>query len=375
LALAQRVTENLHQQWNQAVEKFGASPVLCSSFLSGLGLTVLPSHIADEFFFPISTGPNEILSCPSCGYVSRRELADMRKKILDEETPLPIEEVSTPDCSTIESLAAFLHIPKEKTAKALMYTRLSDGKFVFAIVRGDMQLSEAKLRQRVGEVRPATADEITAAGAVAGYASPIGLRDALVVVDDLIPRSPNLAAGANRSGFHLKNVNYPRDFQAQLVADLILPRSGDACPECGAPLELRTAETLASAGQIHFDRLLLPLAETHHDEKGLTLPKGAAPFDVYLMHIPGKTIDTSIETGHVYAQLTAAGISVLYDDRAERAGVKFNDADLVGCPIRITIGERTLQNNMAEIKARRAAENRQVTLAEIIEACRNENSL
>lgn len=373
IALAQHVTENLRRQWNALAAKFGASPELCGSFLSGLGLTVLPSRTADEFFFPISTGTDEILSCPACGYASRRELAEMRKKPLNEEAPLPMEQVATPECSTIESLAAFLHIPKEKTAKALMYTRLSDGKFVFAIVRGDMQLSEAKLRQHVGQVRPATAAEITGAGAVAGYASPIGLADAFVVVDDLIPQSSNLAAGANRSGFHLTHVNYPRDFQAQLVADVILPRSGHACPECGAPLELRTAETLASDGQIQFDKLLLPLAETHHDEKGLTLPKGAAPFDVYLMHLPSKTMDTSVETANVYAQLTAAGISVLYDDRNERAGVKFNDADLIGCPVRVTIGERTLQNEMAEIKARRATENRQVALSEIVEACHNEN--
>lgn len=366
LELAKLVLQNLRQRWNDLSGKFDPSPGLTKSYLSGLGLIVISSRTADEFFFPISTGADEILTCPACGYASRRELASARKKAFSDEAPLAVEQVATPDCSTIESLATLLHIPKEKTAKALMYTRLSDGKFVFIIVRGDMQLSEAKLRQHIGEVRPATATEIVGAGAVAGYASPIGIRDALIVVDDLIPHSPNLAAGANITGFHLKNVNYPRDFQAELVADVTLPRNGDACPECGAPLELRAAETLASAGEIRFESLLLPLAETHLDDKGLTLPRGVAPFDVYLMNVPGKTMDTSLGAGNIYTRLKAAGVAVLYDDRPERAGVKFNDADLIGCPVRVTVGERTLQNDMAEIKPRRAAESRQVALAEIL---------
>ena len=372
LALAQQVLENLRKGYDALTAKFEASAELSKSFLTGLGLRVIPSSTADAFFYPINAGTDEILLCTTCGYASLREIASARKQVFSAEAPLPVEQVATPDCSTIESLAAFLHIPKEKTAKALMYTRLSDGKFVFIMMRGDMQLSEAKLRQRIGEVRPSNAAEIAAAGAVAGYASPIGIRDALVVVDDLIPRSPNLAAGPNISGFHLKNVNHPRDFQAQLIADVTLPRSGDACPECDAPLELCAAETLAHGGAIHFDRLLLPLAETHYDEKGLTFPKTIAPFDIYLMNVPGKMMDTSLEAETVYASLKAAGISVLYDDREARAGVKFNDADLIGCPIRITLGERSLQNGMAEWKARCASENQQVALTEIISTVRNQ---
>ncbi len=369
LELAQRVLENLRAHYAVLVSRFNASPELNKSFLAGLGLRVVST--AEECFFETNTGANEILRCADCGYTARRELAQVHKKPFSNEAPLPVEQVATPNCSTIDSLAGFLGIAKEQTAKALLYTRLADGKFIFVIVRGDMQLSEAKLRQRIGEVRPATATEITAAGAVAGYASPVGIANALIVVDDLIPRSPNLAAGANISGFHLKNVNIPRDFQADMVMDVVLPRSGDACPDCGSPLELRAVETLSSGAAIRLDSLLLPLAETHHDEKGLTLPKAIAPFDVHLMNIPGKMIDTALEAEKIYAQLQTAGISVLYDNREERAGIKFNDADLIGCPLRITLGERNFEQGLVEIKHRRAAENQQVPLDAVLTVVTN----
>lgn len=372
LELAQCVLENVRKHYERMAGKFDPTPELIKSFFLGLGLRVVSSSISDEFYFPIVSGPDEILLCPACGYASRREIADLRKKPVPAEAALPVEKVYTPDCSTIESLAGFLHIPKEKTAKALMYTRLSDGKFVFIILRGDMQLSEEKLRRLIGEARPATESEIAASGAVAGYASPVGLNDeALVVVDDMIPHAPNLVAGANEAGYHFKNINYPRDFQADLIADVVLPRDGDACLECDSALELRTAEMLSANAEIHFDKLLLPLAEVHHDEKGLTLPASIAPFDVYLMNVPGKLLDTALEAENLYTRLAEAGVSVVYDDRNERAGVKFNDADLIGCPIHITVGERGLQNGMVELKARNAVENRLLSPDSILEEMGN----
>jgi prolyl-tRNA synthetase len=371
LELARLVLDNVRKLHEGMAGKFGPAPELVKAFFSRLGLQGIASRTADEFYFPIASGADEIVLCSACGYAARRATAGLRKKPYDAAEALPIEKVHTPDCSSIESLAHFLHIPKEKTAKALMYTRLSDGRFVFIVVRGDMQLSEAKLRERIGDVRLATESEIAASGAVAGYASPVGLRDALIVVDDLIPHSPNLVAGANEAGYHLMNVNIPRDFQADLIADVILPRSGAACPECAAPLEVCAAETLSSGAEIYFDRLLLPLAEAHHDEKGLTWPVSVAPFDVYLMNVPGKLMDTASEAENLYARLREAGVSVLYDDRDERAGVKFNDADLIGCPIRITVGERGLQNGMVELKMRRAAENQLISMADVIDIIKN----
>jgi len=326
-------------------------------------LTTLGNEI--ETFFPITSGDFEVAHCPSCKYTERLELAQLKKFALPQEAELPLEKIATPDCNTIEALANLLNIPKEKTAKALMYTRLSDNKFVFVVVRGDMQMSEAKLKAQVGDIRLATAEEILNFGAAAGYASPVGLKDALIVVDDLIPQSQNLVAGANETGYHLLNTNYRRDYSAEIVADLIQAKAGDACVQCGNPIEVHSATFLATRSEINSENILLALAESHHDEKGLAIPHPAAPFDVYLMHVPGKELDTRSKADEIYNSLTTADISVLFDDRDERAGVKFNDADLIGCPIRVTVGEKGLRDGMVELKPRKVKENQLVPIDEI----------
>jgi prolyl-tRNA synthetase len=336
------------------------------AFLSHLSLAMLRSD--EETFFPIATGSLELAHCPSCGYTDRLELARFAKHPLpQQEAQLPLEKVLTPDCHTIEALADFLNVPEEKTAKALMYTRIPDNKFIFVVVRGDMQLSEAKLKRQVGEVRTATVDEIERSGAATGYASPIGLEGALIVVDDLIPHSQNLVAGANEAGYHFRNTNYGRDYSADLVADLIQAKAGDPCLRCGETLSIVSAAPLAARSGFHFENILLALAEGHHDEKGLTLHHPAAPFDVYLMHLPGRETDTRSKAHEIYATLQNMGTSVLFDDRDERAGVKFNDADLMGCPIRLTVGEKALQEGMVELKFRTEKDNQRVAIEDVVE--------
>jgi len=330
-------------------------------------LTFAFFHNDHETYFPLSTASIEVIHCGACNYTQRLELAQFKKAIFQQEEKLPTEKVSTPDCGTIDALANFLNIPKEKTAKALMYTRTSDHQFVFVVVRGDMTLSEAKLRNAIGEVRMATADEIANAGAAAGYASPVGLKNALIVVDDLIPQSPNLAAGANETGYHLLNTNCGRDYSPAITMDLIQAKAGDGCVNCGNPLSIFSALVLATRSEFNFENILLALAETYHDDKGLTFPKSAAPFDVHLMHIAGKQLDTRAKAEEIYNDLQNAGVTVLFDNRDERAGVKFNDADLIGCPIRITIGEKALQNGMVELKLRNEKENKLISLEKIIE--------
>lgn len=335
------------------------------SFLSHLSLPTISND--EETFFPIASGSMEVAHCPSCKYTERLELAGFAKTPLPQEERLPLEKVLTPDCHTIEALAHFLGVPKEKTAKALMYTRVTDNKFIFVVVRGDMQLSAAKLKQHVGDIRIATAEEIERSGAAAGYASPVGLKDALIVVDDLIPQSQNLVAGANETGYHLRNTNYGRDYSAEIVADLIQAKAGDACINCGNPLAVLSATSLATRKDFVFENILLALAETHYDDKGLTLPHPAAPFDVYLMHLPGKEMDTRTKAEEIHNMLQGSGIPVLFDDRDERAGVKFNDADLMGYPIRVTVGEKALKEGMVELKPRTEKDNQRVPVEAIIE--------
>ena len=298
------------------LEKLSAD--LGTSFFSALDIPLISNE--EETFYPLKTGALEVIHCSACGYTARSEFALFKKSITLTEDPLPIEKVETPECDTIEDLAKFLGVPKEKTAKALLFTRQSDSKLVFAVVRGDMQLSEAKLKKQVGDVKLAYYDEIEAAGAVPGYAAPIDLENTLIIVDDLIPDSPNLVTGANEDGYHLQHVNYGRDYIAEIVADLVQTEEGNVCANCGKSLSLVSADLLASNGTFYFDKILHALAESHHDDNGLTLPYHGAPFDVYLMYIPGKTMDIGSVAAELYEDLQKAGVSVLMDDRDGRAG-------------------------------------------------------
>jgi prolyl-tRNA synthetase len=291
--------------------------------------------------------------------------------------------------ATIEALAAFLNVTKARTAKAVfMVATLPDGqgqvdRFVFALVRGDMEVNETKLANalKAKELRPAREDEIAAVGAVPGYASPVGLRDVLVVVDDIIPASPNLVGGANAAGYHMLNLNYGRDYTAAIVADIAAAGEGDACPVCGAALRTSRGVEVgnifklgtrysAALGATFLDqdgkqqpvimgsygigsgRLLACVAEAHHDANGLLWPITVAPYHVHLVLLPDASGQAAAVAGQLYADLQAVGVEVLYDDRDERPGVKFKDADLIGLPLRLTVSERSLKQGGLELKRR-----------------------
>ena len=268
---------------------------------------------------------------------------------------------------------------------------------MFAVVRGDMDLNETKLKRVLNAetVGPATEAEIRDMGAEPGYGSPVGLEGITVVVDDLIPRSPNLVAGANRPGYHTLNVNYGRDYEASIVADITLARSGDPCPECGRALRVERGIELASVAKLgqdlsramdatyldhdgtaqpmvmgryrlFADWFLAAVAEAHHDEHGLIWPPAVAPYDVYLMTLGKRSETVEAAAGRLYEALTSAALGVLFDDRDERAGVKFNDADLLGMPLRIVVGERGLKNGTVELKPRREAEVQVIPVDELV---------
>jgi prolyl-tRNA synthetase len=252
----------------------------------------------------------------------------------------------------------------------------------------------------VGEsgLTPATLEEIAAVGAVAGYGSPVGVHDAFIVVDESVRDAKNLVAGANKTGWHLKNVNLGRDFQADVVGDIASAEAGYLCPECGTPMtaeraieignifklgtrysQMLGANFLDANGQsnplqmgsygIGSGRAVASVVEQCYDEKGIVWPVAIAPYHVSLLSLgSADDAETVGAADRLYADLTAAGIEVLYDDRADRAGVKFNDADLIGNPVRLSVSPRTLKNGQAEIKARKESDAAFIPLADAVNA-------
>jgi prolyl-tRNA synthetase len=346
----------------RAVARLQQGPV--TGRLDSLGLLQLKTN-RGEIVIEDPAGDLAMLICRQCGYASATQAAQAAKTPPPPEDLLPIERVATPDCSTIEALAAYLEVPTSKTAKALLYARPSDAELVFAVIRGDMQLCEPKLEAITGKIQPASPDQIAEAGAVPGYASPIGLRRVFVIVDELIPASANLVAGANMDGYHLRNTNLGRDYRAHTVADLTLARPGDACRVCAHPLQSAVGFLVADQDGIRHGTVLEVMAEQNHDDRGLQFPVGGSAFDVYLLHLPSKETDTKGVAAELHQELEAAGIAVLLDDRDVRAGVKFNDADLIGCPMRVTIGERNLKERMVEFKRRSDTDFQTISLDEI----------
>jgi len=347
------------------------------------------------FIYLTPIGDETILLCNACGYRANRQVARFHKPPAAPEEPRPIEKVRTPACKSIEDLAKFLGVPTAHTAKAVFFMatipaeETTSEQFIFAVIRGDMELNETKLARVLGAraLRPATEEEIRAIGAVPGFASPLGIKgkgekEVLIVIDDSIQSSPNLVAGANETDYHLLNTNYPRDYAADLVTDLAAADDGHACPECGAPLQstrgievghiVQTGTRYSQAlgctfldrdGQqrpiqmgsceVDISRLLACIAEEHHDEQGLIWPVTVAPYHVHLVLLRGKGTPQAEEVANkLYTDLQNAGLEVLYDDRDESPGVKFNDADLIGLPVRVTVSERALTQSGVEIKLR-----------------------
>jgi len=350
---------------------------------------------AHEYMYLTPIGEDTLLICEECGYAANRQVANFKKKQPAQEKLKPIKKVATPDATTIADLAAFLDVPASRTAKAVFMTAEvaeSDALLlVFAVLRGDMTLNETKLAQAVNRagkgmvinLRPATDDEIRAVGAEPGYASPIGIEadTAVIIVDDLIPQSPNLVAGANEKDTHLLNTNYGREYTADVVADIAAAEEGALCPECGNPMAAQRGvevgnifklgtrysqalqatyvdqneqEHLIVMGSygIGVGRLMACIAEEYHDGFGLMWPISVAPYPVQLvlLHDKGGVAEPIADT--LYQDLRDAGIEALYDDRNERAGVKFNDADLLGMPLRVTVAKRSLEKGGVEFKRR-----------------------
>ena len=391
-------------------------PVLAVDSDSGM----MGGQQAHEFMYLTDIGEDTLFVCDGCGYAANKEAARFRKPPFtlhidtsdtpdtsdtsphtSDTNPTPaIEKVATPDTPTIAALAQLLNIDARQTAKVVFFTgefANAPSKLIMAVVRGDHDCNAVVVKNLVNarSVRAATIDEIEAAGAVAGYASPIGLNrsKALVVVDNLIPLEAGLVAGANERGMHLLNVLYGRDYEADHTGNLAAAFEGAPCDVCGQPLRMvrgvevgnifqlgmRYSTALGAMfaderGQLQpvvmgsygigLGRVLACVAEAHHDDKGLCWPMAVAPFQVMLVSL-AKSAETKAAAEQVYASLRAADIEVLLDDRDISPGVKFGDADLIGLPVRLTVSERSLKQGGVELKLRQAAGVEVVSLDQI----------
>ena len=378
-----------------------------------------------EFIYLTEYGEDSCLLCPNCGYAANAEVAEFVKEPAHaEEEAKPLQEIDTPGLYTIAALAEHLGVPESRTCKAVFYSAAfaADGSGnkeqgttvqpVFVAIRGDMDVNEAKLRNVLGavELRYMEEAEATKAGFVAGSASavdlPTGAGDeeqgtarVRVVSDELVTQERNLVAGANKPDKHLLNVNYDRDWEADIVADIALAKEGYRCAKCGTPMDLRRgiemgqvfklgtrysemmgATFLDREGKpqpvvmgsygIGTERLLAAVVEANHDEAGIVWPRSLAPYDVHMVAIQPDKPDVREVAERLYEELGDSGIPVLYDDRDETPGVKFNDADLLGMPLRVTVSPRNLEKGVVELKGRTDAASRTAAIEDAVGAVR-----
>lgn len=363
-------------------------------------------NASHEFTALSEVGESDIAYCESCSMAANVEKAACRdaEPSPESEAMLELQEVHTPGTKTIEEVAGFLNIDKTKTIKALLFEKYDeDGKadgYVAAFVRGDRDLNMIKLVNalNIPEHAIAFADESkleAAIGAVGGFTGPIGLHDCTVVVDSELVGLKNLCAGACKLDHHILNVNYGRDYEGDIVTDLKVLKEGDPCPVCGAPIKhtrgievgqvfkLGTKYSKAMNAiykdenqqdhplvmgcyGIGVSRTLAAVIEQHHDEDGIIWPVSVAPYHAIVTLVKPKDEEQAKLAEEIYQSLLTAGVEAVIDDRDERPGVKFKDADLLGFPIRITVGKRAGEG-IVEYKLRRDSEKIEISVAEAIE--------
>ena len=350
---------------------------------------IMGGKFSVDFLAPSESGENMLVRCENGDYAADGDIAEAVPRVPTfPETLVAPEEVVTPNVTTCEALGDFLGIDVAATSKAMPVTR-PDGSVVLALVRGDDRLSEMKLYDALpGDSRPSTDEEIKAAfGASGGSLGPVGF-EGEVIADETL-REGQFVAGANRDGYHLRGVQAGRDYSPRF-ADLREPKDGDRCPECGGALHFQTAvevghifnfgsfystpleatfldedgkekPLLGGSYGIGPGRVVAAIVEQHHDDNGITWPSSVAPYDVHIVALPGAE-------GFALAAaeaLSAAGMDVLLDDRDLRAGEKFADADLIGCPIRVTAGKKSLEDGAVDVRRRATGEERRVSVADL----------
>ncbi len=353
-----------------------------------------------EFLLPTDTGEDTVITCPGCGYAANAEKAEGVYPSQATPDPLPLEEVSTPGIKTIATLAEYLGISEAQTLKAVFYS--ADGEVVFVTIRGDLDVNEVKLKNALhcNELRLADDEEVAAAGLVAGSASAIGLDNIRKIADPSMNDGGNFVVGANNPDTHYRNANYPRDFDADVITDIALAQPGHQCTQCGSMLESTRGVEVGhifklgtffseALGAYYLDpdghqqpitmgcygigvsRILAAAIEQNHDERGILFPPPIAPYQVYLVGLNMADESVAEAAEGLYDRLWAAGIETLFDDREDAAaGVKFNDADLIGLPVRLVVSPRNLRQSAVEIRGRTAEEAEMVAMDDVVDAVR-----
>lgn len=362
---------------------------------------MMGGKMAHEYMYLTSMGEDSLVTC-DCGYTANREVATFKKDFFPKEEEVELKEISTPGTKTIEELCTFLNIEAKDTAKAVFYIgtfqngKEESDKFVIATIRGDLQVNETKIQNKImaKALRPATEDEIKEYGCVPGYGSAMGIENAVVIVDESIQKNRNYVAGANRDNYHVTGCRLKRDFQADFIADIANAVDGSNCSMCGDELNFsrgvevgnifklgtkysesvgatfndldgKEKPVIMGSYGIGVGRLLASIVEEHHDENGIIWPMSVSPYQVHLINLSKK----SPVAEELYKKMLNSGIEVLFDDRKkERAGAKFKDADLFGIPLRVIVGDKTLEENEVEFKTRCGKENKNMPIEGLIEA-------
>ena len=348
-----------------------------------------------EFMVLAESGEAEIVYCTGCDYAADIEKAELHEIVAPEEETLPKEEVKTPDCKTIADVCAFLKAPVETSIKAVAFK--SEKGLILCFVRGDHEVNEIKVVNTVGVSEVEMADEymLTEAGTCGGYMGPCGMdpKKVIIVCDQTVMKMHNLCCGANKEGYHFVNVNPGRDFTPTYVADIRLMAEGDPCPHCGAKVgkargievgqvfklftkysKAMNATFLDETGReqpmvmgcygIGVSRTMAAAIEQNNDADGMIWPRAIAPFEVVVCPMNNKDAESWNKAEAIYEELQKAGIETVLDDRNERPGVKFKDADLIGYPVRVVVGPKTLKNGQLEVKIRKTGEVKMLPLAE-----------
>ncbi|MBQ0067148.1 MAG: proline--tRNA ligase, partial [Phascolarctobacterium sp.] len=340
-----------------------------------------------EFMALAETGEAELVYCTKCEYAADVEKAELHEIVAADEQLQEKQEVSTPNCKTIKDVCEYLKLPVEKSVKAVAFN--SEKGLILCFVRGDHEVNEIKVVNTVGVAEVEMADDglLATAGTVGGYMGPVGLdaKKVIVVVDSTIMKMHNFCCGANKEGYHLINVNPQRDFVPAYVADIRLIQKGDPCPHCGATVaHARGTEVgqvfklftkySAAMGAKYLDeqgkeqpivmgcygigvgRTMQAVAEQFNDKDGLIWPVAVAPYEVIVLPMNTKDEASTQKAFAIYEELQRAGVERVIDDRNERPGVKFKDADLIGYPLRVVCGPKTMESKQLEVKIRKTGE-------------------